>query len=181
MTTAKKLDSSLIENIKSEVKSNVMVEYILLMLTLRERNMGSTNLYRFKLKMLSEGFKFEDKDYKSAWQRLQSLGLGVIKHPRKNKFGEEFLWDYNLTDAANAAFEEGKILEFKKEHSEASPEPKEVVLTFPKRRGRPKGSKNRRKRVVKRRGPGRPKGSSNKKQLSNQELKILRSLLSRIG
>lgn len=176
MTVQKTLAETTVTAIKNLATTDAVVEAILLMLSIRDRNMSSTNLYRFKRQMEAEGFKFSDKDFQKAWDQLANIGLGAIKRPRNNRFAEEFIWGYNLTDVPRVAFQEGKLLEFKQK---APPRGVEVV-SLKRPPGRPKGSRNRPK-VISKRGPGRPKGSGNRASLSKEELKTLRKLLSRLG
>lgn len=178
MTVQKMMTETQTNELKTLASTDQVVEAILLMLTLRERNMGTTNLYRFKHQMETEGFKFADDVYENAWVKLVSLGLGAIIRPRKNRFNAEFVWNYNLVDVANHTFDQGKIQQFKKEHK---PAPTIVQSAPKKRQGRPKGSKNKRKAKGK---VGRPKGSKNKDikvPLTKQEVKVLQGLLSRLA
>lgn len=106
----------------------------------RKRMRWETDLGRYAVKLAKKGVKVVQEPYMQTWKDLEDFGVGVIVHGR-NGNPTRFRWHYSLKDIGEAAMHPEKKIEFKMLEGSTKQEPKEVKV----KRGRPFGSKNKKK------------------------------------
>jgi len=116
--------------------SNPTEEVILNNLGKRERFRRETNLSAYQVNLLRKGEKIVDEQFLATWKKWESLGLGSIIYGRKGN-ATRFKWNYNLKWVAKAAME-----------GEKAGEPEALPGAAKRGRGRPPGSKNKRREVM---------------------------------
>lgn len=128
--------------LKELPKTNPMAFLIFKGLSERRRNRWETDINRNSMTLLNKGFKIDQNKFIQTWKDLETLGAGVIVWGR-NGNPNRFRWHYSLKDIGSAALNP-EVLEIQ------PIEQSETVITEPRKvykkkskRGRPKGSKNK--------------------------------------
>ena len=147
------INATQVSNLKSLASSNETAQAALLMLALRERHTKKTDLGRFRNVLLDEGFTISNDKYKNFWTAMEKMEFGKLEYPRGKDNNAIFHWNQRMDVIGAAAFDEAKVLEFRKDHGIAPKESvKETVQEASPTKnkpGRPKGSKNKVKKQAK--------------------------------
>lgn len=129
------------ERLKSIAHANSTAEVVATALALRQRQRTETNVKAMWSSLLRNKEKVVQKEFFQFWKNLEAEGLGSLIVGRRGKH-TRFIWNYSLKNVGKSMLEGSDIetnkigkevtqIEAKKPHSEH------------KRRGRPKGSKNK--------------------------------------
>lgn len=130
-------------SVKSIANSSEAAKAIFDELGSRKRYRKYTNLDQFKHLLMSKGLKVVDTEYWKTLKDMEKAGLGTIIIGRRGN-PDRFIWNYNLKSVAQAAKDPGTQLQ-----SIESPVKRKVSLKkTAKKRGRPPGSKNKKREAA---------------------------------
>jgi hypothetical protein len=107
-----RLDNTKLRNITNASHTSVVT---MLLLALRERARGFSNIDATKDQLIRMGEKIVEEDFQKFWKDLQDAGIGVIVYGRRGG-PDRFQWHYSLKRIAGAAIEgkENEVREFAK-------------------------------------------------------------------
>lgn len=94
--------------LKKIANSNHTAEVVMTDMALRERVRPFSDIHRTRNRLIREGEKIIEDDYKKFWKDLQDSGAGVIVYGRKGN-PDRFQWHYSMKKVAEAALD-GKDL-----------------------------------------------------------------------
>lgn len=144
----------------------------------RQRNRKFLNIELIHKNLLRKGLKIVDADYMKYWKDMQEAGVGSIVYGRKGN-PDRFACNYNLKDVAQVALGGGKVEEIAPVVSNGTPDP--IVVEAKRGRGRPKGSKNKRKKSAGKKTASSKRGRRpGSKILTGAEAKLIANLLKRL-
>jgi len=92
------------EKLKALTNTSHTAVVTMLMLALRERARGYSNITLAKQQLVSMGEKVVDEDFQKFWKDLQDLGIGTIVYGRRGG-PDKFQWYYSLKSIAKVAIE----------------------------------------------------------------------------
>lgn len=90
--------------LKKIANSNHTAEVVMTDAAMRERLRPFSDIQRTKNRLIREGERIIDEDYKKFWKDLQDAGVGVIVYGRKGN-ADRFQWHYSMKKVAEAALE----------------------------------------------------------------------------
>lgn len=92
------------DKLRSIYSASHSAQVTMLSLSQRERLRHFSDISRLKTKLLREGEKIVDEDYKKFWEELQAAGVGSIIYGRKGK-PDRWVWYYSLRSIAKVVIE----------------------------------------------------------------------------
>jgi hypothetical protein len=98
--------------LKKIASANPTSETVMLDMGLRERVRPFSDIQRTRNRLIREGHRIIEEDYKAFWKQLQDAGAGVIVYGRKGQ-PDRFQWHYSMKKVAEAALD-GKDLSAEK-------------------------------------------------------------------
>ncbi len=123
-------------------KASHTAQVVLIELGLRDRLRHTTDLGRFRNKLLQAKERIIETDYMQTFKDLESLGIGSISYGR-GKNPTKFIWNYNLREIGKLATEGRTTTTEIPKKIEAAPvvptrEIKSIQEAPKKKRGRPR-------------------------------------------
>lgn len=100
-TQSVRLDQGKLKQITNASHTAVVT---MLLLALRERARGFSNITATKEQLIRMGEKIVDEDFQSFWKSLQDAGIGAIVYGRRGR-PDRFQWHYSLKAIARVAIE----------------------------------------------------------------------------
>lgn len=105
--------------LKKIANSSHTAEVVMTDMALRERLRPFSDIQRTRNRLVREGEKIIEDDYKAFWKSLQDAGAGVIVYGRKGQ-PDRFQWHYSMKKVAEAALE-GRDVQAEKISSKEAP------------------------------------------------------------
>jgi hypothetical protein len=90
--------------LKKIANASHTAEVVMLDMGLRERVRPFSDIHRTRNRLIREGNRIIEDDYKAFWKSLQDAGAGVIVYGRKGQ-PDRFQWHYSMKKVAEAALE----------------------------------------------------------------------------
>lgn len=103
--------------LKKIANASHTAEVVMTDMALRERVRPFSDIHRTRNRLIREGEKIIEDDYKAFWKSLQDTGAGVIVYGRKGN-PDRFQWHYSMKKVAEAALD-GKDLKVSMEKPES--------------------------------------------------------------
>lgn len=117
--------------LKKIANASHTAEVVMTDMALRERVRSFSDIHRTRNRLIREGEKIIEDDYRAFWKSLQDSGAGVIVYGRKGN-PDRFQWHYSMKKVAEAALE-GKDLKVTEVKASPKPQAPEAPKAPPKK------------------------------------------------